>query len=268
VVSQVADCKAAIVMETQPRFLPPGIDYEERKSYWDLFSPLALLYEAKLFHLTGVRDLSKETMEVYWDMRDLTGQKEVAIHSKHRVEILSYSDMVERLVRRIIALVQSEGLKSLNHNSSIFVLFGNAALLHIYMFMKDGPGGCPFCGLVATRLRTRLEAVNLAYFHKEYPELMLWILIMGGLGSFKTADRRWYAKLLAQACMASGLQGGDSIAHVLAEFLWSELYRSPVTIGFWTDVAEVHGMNSGYEVKRSTDHISAAVFNAPPVMKN
>jgi len=266
-----SDSTAAIVMETQPRFLLLSInDDEERKPHWDLYNSLTLLYEAKLFHLTGLRDLSKETIEVYWGMRDLTRRKEMAIHSKQRVEILLYSDIVERLIRRVIALLQSEALESPKHNVSIFVLFGNAALLHMYMFMRDTPREYPFCNLITTRLRTSIEAgPDLAYVQKEYPEMLLWILIMGGLGSSNKADRQWYAKLLAQACITSGLRGGNAIAYMLGEFLWSELYRSPVTIGFWNDVtraARTQGMDSAYEVRKSTDHISVASFNIQPVI--
>lgn len=219
-------------METQPRFQLPIIDGEERPSDWGLYSSLVILYEAKLFSLTGLRNLSKEIMGVYWGMHNLTDLKEVAIHLKQRVEFLSYSDMAERLERRVIALVQSGVFKSPKQNGSIFVLFGNAALFHVYMFMRDLPRGLPFSNLIATRLRTSLEAADLEYLHKEYPEMMLWILMMGGLGSSSTANREWYAKLLAQACIASGLRGGNAIASALADFLWSELYRSPVTIGF------------------------------------
>jgi hypothetical protein len=65
-------------------------------------------------------------------------------------------------------------------------------------------------------------------------------------------------------CSVSGLQGGNEIALTLAEFIWSELYRSPVTMGFWIDVAVAQGLERGYEVGRLTDHVSAATFNAPP----
>ena len=260
------DCSAAIVMETQPRFQLPSIDDEERPSDWYLYSSLAMLYEAKLFRLTGLRDLSKETIELYWGMRNLTGLKEVSIHLKQRVEFLSYSDMVERLERRVITLVQSKVSKSPKQNGSIFVLFGNAALFHVYMFMRDLPRGLPFSNLLATHLRTSIEAADLESLHNEYPEMMLWILMMGGLGSSSTTNRRWYAELLVQACMTSELRGGNAIAIALADFLWSELYRSPVTIGFWNDVAKAQGMDGGYEERKVADHISVAAFNSRPII--
>jgi hypothetical protein len=249
-------------MDTQPRFQLPSVENEERPEDWGLYSSLAMLYEAKLFHLTGLQDLSKETVKVYWGMRNLMGLKEAALHLTRKVEFASWSDMVERLKRRVVALLQSEVVKSGDPKLSIFVLFGNAAIFHISMFMRDLPRGVPLYKLLSSRLRASIEAADLAYLHQQYPEMMLWILLIGGLGSTGTPNRGWYAGLLAQTCIALGLQGGNAIAYALTEFLWSELYRSPMTIGFWNDVARAQGTEGGYDVKMLTDHISVAVFNA------
>lgn len=40
-----------------------------------------------------------------------------------------------------------------------------------------------------------------------------------------------------------------------------------MTIGFWNDVARAQGTEGGsFDVKRVTDHLSVAAFNAPPEM--
>jgi hypothetical protein len=166
-------------MDTQPRFQLASFD-DERPTEWGLYRSLAMLYEAKLLHCTGLLDLSKETMNAYWGIRNVTSLKDMVIHFRKKVEVMSYSDMFERLERRIIAVVQSEVLKSGDQNSSIFVVFGNAALIHIYMFMRDIPRGLPFFHLLSARIRTTIEAADLAHLHREYPEMMLWILMMGG----------------------------------------------------------------------------------------
>jgi hypothetical protein len=201
-------------------------------------------------------------VKVYWGMRNLMGLKEASLHLTRKVEFASWSDMVERLKRRVIALLQSEVVKSGNPKLCIFVLFGNAAILHISMFMRDLSQSIPLYKLLSSRLRASIEAVDLAYLHTQYPEMMLWILLIGGLGSTGTPNRGWYAGLFAQTCVALGLRGGNAIAYALTDFLWSELYRSPMTIGFWNDVARAQGVEGGYDAKMLTDHISVAVFNA------
>jgi hypothetical protein len=166
----------------------------------------------------------------------------------------------------VVALLLSEVVRSGKPKLSIFKLFANAVIFHINMFMRDLPRGLPFYNLLSDRLRVNLEAVDLVYLHKEYPEMILWILLMGGLGSSGTPNRQWYANLFAEICISSGLRGGNAISHALAGFLWTELYRTPVTIGFWNDVARAQGIEGGYDVRTLTAHVSVAVFNAPPDM--
>jgi hypothetical protein len=250
-------------MDTNPRFKWPIRDDEERPEEWGLKSSLAMIYEARLFHLTGWQDLRKETVQVYSGIRNLMDLKNGNIHLTRKVEFLPWSDMVERLERRVISILQSDVVKFGSPRFSIFRLFGHAAIFHIYMFMRDLPRGLPFYNLISDRLRSIVEVADLATLHKEYPEMILWVLLMGGLGSSGTPNRGWFAKLFAEICITAGLRGGNAIAYALADFLWSDLYLSPVTIGFWNDVARAQGKEGGSsDVKRLTDHLSLAVFNA------
>ena len=58
-------------MDTKPRFKLPSLKDEERPEEWGLKSSLAMLYEARLFHLTGSQELSEETIKVYRGIRNL-----------------------------------------------------------------------------------------------------------------------------------------------------------------------------------------------------
>lgn len=258
-----ADCTGAIVMQTPPRF-KLVIENEEQPDSWGLYSSMAVLYEARLFHNTRLEDLSKEMMRIYWALRNLMSLKDAGVHMIRKVEIPSWSNMVERTERRLIAMIQSPVLRTRKSNLLIFTLYGNAGLIHTYMFLRDIPRALPFYSLLLDRLRAAIEAADLANLHNEYPELMMWILLMGGLGSVAGPARRWFAKLFAQACIEAGFRGGNAISYALADFQWSDLYRSPATVAFWNDVARAQGMESGgYEVRVSTDHISGIVYNTP-----
>ena len=203
-----------------------------------------MLYEAKLFHLTGLQDHGQEMIQIYWGIHNLTGMKDAVSHSTKKVEFESWSCMVERLERRTIAILQSEVLKPDRPKYAIFTLFARAAIFHIYMFMRDYiPRGLPFYIILSDRFRASIEAVDLLYLHREYPEMIAWILLMGGLGSSNTSNRGWFAERFADFCVKAGLQGGSAISYALNEFLWTELYRSPVTAGFWNDVARAQGVD-------------------------
>ncbi len=75
----------------------------------------------------------------------------------------------------------------------------------------------------------------------QYPEMMLWILMIAGIGGAGTPNQGWFAALLADACLASGLLARDEIAMGLKGFLWSNQYLGSVSLGFWDDVVRAQG---------------------------
>jgi hypothetical protein len=88
---------------------------------------------------------------------------------------------------------------------------------------------------------------------------------MGGLSGNLLSEQVWFAKKVSHFCLELGNRGGDSIAYFLEEFLWSQLYRSPVPRRLWEQVAKAQGgFEEGYEVRRLPDTISFVSFNAPP----
>jgi len=258
------DSCVSILLETKPRFDLDTIEKPQHPFDCGPYSTLALRYKSKLVNLTGLLDLSQETIEMYWGLQHLSKMKDESCYYRTDTsDIDSYSDTLEYLERQVVAIVQSEHLPFPNQNTSILHLFANAAILHIYIFMRDLPRGLPFRYLISDRIRNELECLDIKALLMPYPEMMLWILIMGGVGAIGASDKGWFARTLAESCQALGLRGGNEIAFTLSEFFWSELYRSPVNAPFWNDVAREQGMVGGYEVRRLTDHVSAHTFNSP-----
>jgi hypothetical protein len=184
------DNLCSIAMNSKPRFelVNPAPDREDLEPC----SLLAARYKTKLLNLTNLEDLSQETIEVYRNLRHLITEKErVAGSQKSRIteaefqSLRSYSD---QLMHRLIALVQYKFPALPNQNALIYRLFGNAALAHIVMFTCNMPRAP---GLISTRIRTSLEIVNLRSFQIAYPEMMLWIIMVGGLASIRTEDQVW-----------------------------------------------------------------------------
>ena len=175
------DSCSSIVMGTKPRFEP--LDFVDVESPADQgrYSSLAIRYKAKLFNLTNLRDLSEETIGIYWDLRNLSALKEVAsCHPDRNVEMISYGIMLEQLERRVVQMVQREDLLSPTTDLiNIYRLFGYAAIIHIYMFMRDLLRGLGSFHLLSTRVRKSLECVDIRILYIQHPEMMLWIPIMG-----------------------------------------------------------------------------------------
>lgn len=181
-----------------------------------------------------------------------------------KIDVVAYSDMLDGLEHRLIAIVQTDYSATSSQNLMIYTLFANAAIVHIYMFLRDLSRGLPFFHLLSLRIRKLLGNVDISKLKTQYPEMMLWILMMGGLCGVETSDRTWFANLVADFCVELGIYSGNEIATLLSEFFWSELYRSPMTSGFWGDVAKAQGVDGSYDVRKLSDHVSLAIFNVPP----
>lgn len=264
-----SDTCAAILLETYPRFEPA---YPEREApRWPPYSSLATRYITQLTTLTGKRSLSLETVDVYWSLRNLAGLKEQAtLHNIESIEIfqgnIAYSDVTEDLERRLIDIIQSEMQEDVEKRSPIFTLFAYAAILQIYLFQRDLSKTLPFFSIMARRIRAILELqhTSLSLLKRQYPDMIMWILILAGICSGAPADQEWFARLVADFCLEAGIRGSSELMASLGIFFWSEFYRSPMTIGFWTSVASKQGLRGEYTVKRLKDHAAVAVFNVLP----
>jgi hypothetical protein len=252
----------AVLLEEKPRFdfaawniIPPVIERHP-------FNSTAVRYKNKLINLTCLAALSKETIDVYWIVRTVSLTKQAVTMGLLKREIHeSYSDVLNYLERRTLLITLSKEYSHTDSATSVFYLFSNALTLHIIMFLRDQTRGIPMLTLLCTRIRHCLEQLDLQILQFQYPEMMLWILIMGGIGTADKDTRIWYAKHLADACNASGLRGGDELAIALQDFLWIELYRTPVTSQFWRDVAKAQGVRHKYETQRLKDSIAVIPFN-------
>ena len=77
----------------------------------------------------------------------------------------------------------------MDQNALVFRLFGNAAVAHILMFIYNFPPRSDTHILMSTRIRACLDMIDIQAFQLAYPELMLWIIIIGGLASLGTEDQ-------------------------------------------------------------------------------
>jgi hypothetical protein len=243
------DVFCAIATDYKPRFqyvlqASSDIDHE------DLEPPslLGLRYKIKLSNLTGLQDQSQEAVDIWRMLRHLVAKEQ-------RMEESTTTNFTEakpkcikspdQLVYRVLALYQRPATQSLNHNAVIFTLFGYAALAHIVMFSRNVP---PWFYLqVDTGPRERVlqklkrmgimvETIDLRAFQIAYPEMMLWIIMMGGLTTVGMEAQGRYAALLAEACYAAGVTGTTELAISLAEFLWTDLYLDTTYKRFWDAV--------------------------------
>jgi hypothetical protein len=137
---------------------------------------LGARYKTKLSNLTGLQDLSQETVEVYAMLRHLIMEKEkvlAAQGSKVTDEefdlFLSYS---QRLMQGFTALIQFSNPPKPGRNAEIFRLLGYAGLAHIFMFTSKHPRA-HIRMFMTTQIRVILETIDIRSFQIAYPEVWL-----------------------------------------------------------------------------------------------
>ncbi|KAG4437889.1 hypothetical protein IFR05_006608 [Cadophora sp. M221] len=233
------DSCASILLETPARFTLTLGDDEENPTEWFPYSALAQTYLAKLTTQTSLPTLSDSAISIYWGLHNVTQLKEVTSRLSKPPEILSYSNMVERLERRTVELVQSAPLKlASNPDAAILLLFGNAVLSYIYTFMREIPLGVSFLSTLSQRIRRTISSLPAGVLNElqiRYPELCLWMYIMAGIGAIGTEDRIYFAGLARDFCEEVEVSGVDGVESFLREWMWCEGYIGAFTEAFWVD---------------------------------
>jgi Fungal specific transcription factor domain len=185
---------------------------------------------------TGLPLLSQETIEVYKGIRHFTVVKDSLGASGDKLELQPLLDMAGRLDRRLLKIIRSQRDSPQSQMTSIYTLFGNAALIHQMMFIRQAPTCLSLSSILSKRIRKLLESISLETLQIQYPDMMLWVLMIGGIGGVGTQDQKWFAELFADACLAAGVTARAEITAALADFLWSDQYLGPICAEFWNDV--------------------------------
>jgi len=242
------DC-VAIAMKNKPRFERTQSDDVESPNS-GMYSPLALQYKTKLSKVTSVPDLNTELIDIYWILRNLTAIKDEAISpsecpSSRKPDFSSSITSIECLQRRVIILVQSKYLELPDPVMFIYRLFCNAALIHIIMFIRESPLRLRICPILSGRIKEDMQSTDWQSIQREFPQMVLWSILMGGLGCTGTVNRQWFTNTLVDTCRASSIRGLNTIEAALSEFLWSDLYRSPISTEFWDAMALAMALDDG-----------------------
>jgi hypothetical protein len=229
-----------VALDAPPRFklkdLTPCAPLPEPTYY-----TLAHHYKVKLLIFTTLGSLAEETISIYQSLCSLTALKDAICFSPSTFpdspSFETKAHTIESLERQCLSVIQSPLLNpySLSPINSIYLLFGNAALIHIMVFMRESPRRLPFARILSDRIRVYLERVDVSVFQDNYPELLMWICIMGGLGAVGTDNQSWFARMLAEAVRCAGMVEIRDLKIICGDWLWTKLYVDTFSEGFWTE---------------------------------
>jgi len=235
-------------MGSKPRFSDKDDTPYANPADWKAFSDIGLRYRIRLSNLTGLEDLAQEIVEIYHILRHLIAEmqyREEAQTQNPRISKEDFELYTEQLMHRLINLVQYKTSDPINQDVLIFKLFGDAALAHVTNFICTPARRGSVLELMSIRLRVTLEVINVRAFQISYPEMMLWIMMVGGLAANGTPNHDWFVRLLSESCLAAGIKKVTELGILLSEFLWSDSYLHPVCKNFWDDVSAALAMAVG-----------------------
>jgi len=158
-----------MALNTKPRFDVAALPPHKNPADWDPPNHLALRYKTKLSNLTRLPDLSQETIDVYWGLRNITAYKDMTATFENP-PTLDWKELyshIGRIVGRLLAIVHYDLPPSRNQNGQIYALFGNAALSHIVMFLRGRPLRHSFSELLSGRIRATIEVIDLPSFQMQ-----------------------------------------------------------------------------------------------------
>jgi hypothetical protein len=169
-------------------------------------------------------------------------------------EIWPAESHYNRLLYGLLDLVQNTPTSPFNQNALIYKLFGYAALAHVIIFTRTEvlylhTGPMPqvpsITNILSLRIQAILESSTLPAFQMAYPEMMLWIIMIGGLSTRESVVKQWYATVLAKMGCDTGIIGAAELVTSLAEFIWSDLYLGFHFREFWDAFAMMQAAEHG-----------------------
>jgi hypothetical protein len=190
----------------------------------------ALAFCTRLGNFTGQQEPSDLAGKILWGLRNISVLKETAnLAESMSYESISFSDRVELIERETEKLLHD----TLQNNepgyvpkrpspSLILTLFAYAVLIYINSVFRE-----LVPSFITTILAHRLELgmdiedAELNILLGTFPELMLWILFIGG-GAARPKSKIWFAKTASRVLRVQKLEEAKGITAASTSFLWPE----------------------------------------------
>lgn len=208
--------------QLEPTLLNPDISvYFGQPSVGTLENAKAL--GIRLLNFTESHDLSDAAVNIYWGLRNLTKILEGFKAGTEVVDTcedeVQFSDRVEILERATHILWYGSTKKP---QTTIFRLFGSAALIYVYIVLRELPPELRMLKLVAMRMKDQMErASDLNVLLATFPDLMLWILFLGGQVA-ETERKPFFARQASKILLMKKIENQGDILKASQGFLWPE----------------------------------------------
>jgi hypothetical protein len=100
-----------------------------------------------------------------------------------------------------------------------------ACLIFVSLFLREMPGPVLLNEALNTRLRETMGNIDQTLWAEVPPEIMLWMLFMGGIVATGRPERLWFVSHLSKLESSPDFRDWDSVKASLQSVLW--VYKIP-----------------------------------------
>jgi len=123
-------------------------------------------------------------------------------------------------------------------NAILFAVLRLSVLVYNNMVLFPLPAQSGIDTTLAEMLRSNIVGAirNFLGIFVAYPELMLWMSMLGGISDSKDSHRIWYREKFEEARRQLDLRSWLQIEQHLSSFLWCGIVLNKEGVKFWLDV--------------------------------
>lgn len=193
--------------------------------------------------------ITNQTASVFQAMADLT--KVINAHCRGVKVISNMPAFIHRrnaVQHRLMSLPSGNEIESGEIRSTrMYDAIRNAAMIYSAAVTFPLP---PLQGIfrkLANRLRFIAEESKSDAFWPQFPKTLLWVLTLGGIAAFDTADRAWYVRNLAVVSASLNTIEWSNVVEGLKSHLWLESACDDSGRCLWVEVSRERAFLDGLE---------------------
>lgn len=186
----------------------------------------------RLRNFTNSREASSLVGSIYWGLRNVTLDREVAnkhYHAKSGIQFSDRTEVLERELQRLIhdvlppvPLTSATSKTGIPDPNLIIRLFAYASLIYVGFVLRDLLENV-LSKILAQRLELSMDIDDseLNILLGTFPDLMLWVLFLGG-GAARSKSKVWFARTAARILRIQKVSELEGIQEAATRFMWPE----------------------------------------------
>ncbi|MCJ1322626.1 hypothetical protein MMC15_007975 [Xylographa vitiligo] len=145
-------------------------------------------------------------------------------------------DLVERRLLASASIVDS--LQDIDETyRTVHASCRLAAIVHVHTTMRVCANTNHVVASLVQRLHSSLlELPDLSSAWSMVPELLLWVLFVGGIATIVPQERTWFVEALVEPCTTLGVRTWNTASGILRRFFWIDKVDDSQEFGLWQEV--------------------------------